>query len=221
MVPVEFANFFLACAGAGGALIGLLFVAVSINPERIFGKAARRERQAVATSAFSALVNSFFVSTTALLPGVNLGGVALVFATQGILNTVGVARRLVTYQIQRYRGSRDLALRIARSLFVVAGSLILYGFQLSDAVDLVRHKNETGDVTALAVLVLATYGLGLTRAWELLGAPRSGITGWLNPLADLDESEPAAAPAPDSDQPARDGQTARPSRLGQRAKEGR
>ena len=33
MVPAIFTNFFIASAGAGGALIGLLFVAVSIAPE--------------------------------------------------------------------------------------------------------------------------------------------------------------------------------------------
>jgi hypothetical protein len=29
----------------------------------------------------------------------------------------------------------------------------------------------------------------LVRAWELLGAPRFGIGGWLNPLGDLDDEE--------------------------------
>ena len=60
MVPASFANFFLATAGAGGALIGLLFVAISISPERIFSEGAPRERQAVASGAFTALVNAFF-----------------------------------------------------------------------------------------------------------------------------------------------------------------
>ncbi len=60
MVPATFANFFLATAGAGGTLIGLLFVAVSINPERIFSEGAPKERQAVASGAFTVLVNAFF-----------------------------------------------------------------------------------------------------------------------------------------------------------------
>ncbi len=36
MVPPEFTNLFIASASAGAALVGLLFVAVSIAPEHIF-----------------------------------------------------------------------------------------------------------------------------------------------------------------------------------------
>jgi hypothetical protein len=45
MVPTDFANYFLASAGAGAALIGLLFVAISINTERTFGREAQPVRQ--------------------------------------------------------------------------------------------------------------------------------------------------------------------------------
>ncbi len=68
MVPPEFANFFIASASAGGALVGLLFVAVSIAPEQIVAAQAPIERQAVATSAFTALMNAFFISLFALIP---------------------------------------------------------------------------------------------------------------------------------------------------------
>jgi len=52
MVPTDFANYFLASAGAGAALIGLLFVAISINTGRTFGRAAQPVRQQVASGAF-------------------------------------------------------------------------------------------------------------------------------------------------------------------------
>ncbi len=51
MVPSAFTNFFVASAGAGGALVGLIFVAVSIAPEHIVQASAPVERQAVAASA--------------------------------------------------------------------------------------------------------------------------------------------------------------------------
>jgi hypothetical protein len=60
MLPPELSNYFLATAGAGAALIGLLFVAVSIAPEQIATRRAPLERQAVAASTFTALVNAFF-----------------------------------------------------------------------------------------------------------------------------------------------------------------
>jgi len=76
MVPPELSNYFLATAGAGAALIGLLFVAVSIAPEQIVTRRAPMERQAVAASTFTALLNAFFISLGALIPG-SLGTLAL------------------------------------------------------------------------------------------------------------------------------------------------
>jgi hypothetical protein len=67
VVPPEFANFFIASASAGAALVGLLFVAVSIAPEQIVTHRAPMERQAVAGGAFTALINAFFSSLAALL----------------------------------------------------------------------------------------------------------------------------------------------------------
>ncbi len=51
MVPEAFHDYFVASTGAGAALVGLLFVAVSIAPERTVMSGAPVERQAVATSA--------------------------------------------------------------------------------------------------------------------------------------------------------------------------
>ncbi len=58
VVPPEYANFFIASAGAGAALVGLLFVAVSLAPEQIVARRAPVERQAAAGSAFTALITA-------------------------------------------------------------------------------------------------------------------------------------------------------------------
>lgn len=193
MVPPDFANFFLACAGAGGALIGLLFVAISINPERTFGKEAPRERQAVAASAYTALVNAFFVSIGALIPGNSLGLLAALFGVIGLINTARVGFDLLMYLRRRHTG-RALAVRIARGLALVAAALVLYGAEALNGYDLIQHTKTVGDVYALCGILLGIYGIGLVRAWELLGAPRSGIGSWFNPLADLDEPNPVQRP---------------------------
>ena len=84
MVPEAFHDYFVASTGAGAALVGLLFVAVSIAPERTVMSGAPVERQAVATSAYTALLNAFFLSLVALLPQTNLGWAALVLSLIGL-----------------------------------------------------------------------------------------------------------------------------------------
>jgi hypothetical protein len=64
VVPDSFTGYFAGAATAAGALIGLLFVAVSLRPEAVLGAGASARAQAVAGSAFTALINSFFVSLT-------------------------------------------------------------------------------------------------------------------------------------------------------------
>jgi hypothetical protein len=66
MIPERLANFYLATVGAGAALIGLLFVAISLHPERTLDRLAAPARRGVASGAFAALVNAFIVSTAAL-----------------------------------------------------------------------------------------------------------------------------------------------------------
>src|SRR6266700_1855399 len=80
MVPAAFANFFVASTGAGAALVGLLFVALSIAPEQTVLEGASLEKRALATSAFTALLNAFFISLAALIPSSNLGWTALVLS---------------------------------------------------------------------------------------------------------------------------------------------
>jgi hypothetical protein len=175
MVPVSFANFFLATAGAGGALIGLLFVSVSINPERTFGSQAPPLRQGVALGAFAALVNAFFVSAWALLPHTNIGYVTLLVGAASVLNSVRFGAGVV-------RRHADLHwLGVVRALGVVVVSLALYGFECQLAVLLLLHPTTVDFLYALGSVLLGIYALGLVRAWELLGAPRGLIIG-LNPL---------------------------------------
>jgi hypothetical protein len=49
-------------------LIGLLFVAVWLRPETVFGDGAPPAGRAQADSAFTCLADSFFVSLVALVP---------------------------------------------------------------------------------------------------------------------------------------------------------
>ena len=92
MVPPQFETFFVTSATVSSALIGLLFVSISIMPERIFGPSAESARQAQALSAFSALANIFFISLSALIPHVSIGGVVAVVAIPSMLQTLEIGR---------------------------------------------------------------------------------------------------------------------------------
>src|SRR5207302_8363618 len=85
--------FFVASVAASSALIGLLFVSVSIAPERIFGEGAEPRKQAQAVSAFSALANVFFISMTSLIPGVLLGLVVTTVAAASSAQLLGLLVR--------------------------------------------------------------------------------------------------------------------------------
>lgn len=189
MVPSAFTAYFAATSGAGAALIGLLFVAVSISPERIFSRTAEPELPAVAGSAFTALVNAFFVATAALLPNTNIGYVALALGWFGVANsvTVGVqlARQAHLWRSPQTRWRRMVAL--IRALALVAISLAFYLWEIEQATQAIGRPHDEVIVGSLATLVLISYGFGLIRAWELLGARGRGVFGWLSPLRALDE----------------------------------
>lgn len=187
MVPQQFYDFFAASAGAGAALVGLLFVAISIAPERIVAPGAPTERQAVAASAFTALANAFFISLAALIPRLNIGAVALVMSTLALTHSLALGWRLLVQ-----RGVWHDRLGVVRRLFLVLVSVILYGYELWYSIVLTRETSPVPAVSVLATIVLSVYGLGLTRAWELLGARRGGLFGWLSVLHEIEDDGPKA-----------------------------
>jgi hypothetical protein len=173
MVTEDFLTFFSVSAGASATLIGLLFIAISIEPARVFGSEARAEAQATAASAFIALANVFFVSLAALIPHTGLGIPVLVMSTFALLNTVQMGRDLWRSEGRHAR----------RGWALVLGGLVIYGFELRLGWELFRNPTGMGSeryLDGLAFLMVGIYGIALARAWELLGAvPRRGLLGWL------------------------------------------
>ena len=192
MVTSAYFNYFLAMAGAAAALTGLLFVAVSVQQERTFGPGAPLERRAVAATAFMALLVPFFIATEALLPATNIGFGCIVLAVIALLTTLRLGWQLVFYQFGSRPRSRPLWVRLARVSAMLAPAIVIYAYLLLIGKHLLDQSRDAAAVGVVAVLLQVLCGLGLFRAWELLGASRQGLLGWLNPLLDLDEApEPA------------------------------
>jgi hypothetical protein len=127
VVPASFYDFFNGCASVAGALIGLLFVALSVSQEKLTGPDASLEHQIRAAAAFSALVNTLVIALVGLLPGASLGEVGLVLAIAGLATTAGSLALL--YRERRRRISRG----DVRLLSILIG---LYALQLANAVQL-------------------------------------------------------------------------------------
>ncbi len=152
----EYHDFFVASVGAAAALIGLLFVAVSIAPERTFGENADRGRRADAERSFTALVNIFFVSLAALLPRSSLPAIVVIAA----LALVGVVRLAIT--AWRTRGVRMPWTEIGLL------SVAIYAFEVLLAVRMIRGSATDG----LIWVVFGLYSYAIGTSWKLLGAEK-------------------------------------------------
>src|SRR5438128_290118 len=119
MIPPELVNFFIASASASAALLGLLFVAISIAPEHIVAHRAPLERQAVAASTFTALVTAFFISLGALIP-VGLGYTTLFMCSIALLNSL-----ILGWNLLRHPKSWQ---NFLRRVVLIAASLVVYGY---------------------------------------------------------------------------------------------
>lgn len=181
MVPDIFANYFLASAGAGAALIGLLFVAISLRPEKTLGDEAHPVRRGVATGAFIALTNAFFVSMSALIPLANVGDFVVVISVVDVVMTVLLARGVVL-GILRPRGVSLPVLASTRILATLFISGALYAYEGFIGLGLALHAGNPGYALALTEILLGVYAIGLLRAWELLGGSGGFLARLLNPL---------------------------------------
>ena len=185
MLPAAYTPFFTAAVGSAGALIGLLFIAISIAPERTVGKSATPEREALAGNAFTALSNVFFISLVALIPAVTLGGA--LFALGG-LSCVATIRLAASLFAGRWRRGRLSLVQIIRRFALVAASLTIYGTEVwLGARSLWGAEPTTTTFSAAAILIVGGYGLVLVRMWSLLGAQKDSFLAWFSLLNDVEE----------------------------------
>jgi hypothetical protein len=156
---IDLKDFFGASVGAAAALIGLLFVAITLAPEKVFGTGADAEKRGQATGAFIALGNVFFVSLAALVPD-RSGGIIIVIALASIWQIVreGV---VLSRTFTALRGLHRFGLI----------SLAIYVLELAIAV---RFTLKAGPPNGLVYTVLGLYGYALGTSWTLMGARTDG-----------------------------------------------
>ena len=152
MVPSAYDAYLAAVATAAAALIGLLFVAVSVRDDTIFGPHAIPGGEALAITAFTGLVNSFVVSLLGLIPKINIGEPAVIMAVLSIVAIVRLQRQLHT----------------GRNLIVLVISLLTNAAQLGLGVLLLVDPHDSDQLINLSIVVFVTLIVSLQRAWSLL-----------------------------------------------------
>jgi len=156
-------DFFVAGASVAGALIGLLFVAISVAPERVLGPNASEAHGVRAAATLTAFSNALVVSLFGLIPGLNIGGAATAVAIVGVLFIAGALLNVTP-------AWRDGRLQLSEISYLV-GLFAVFVIQLIAGIGLDRHAGNASDLRTLCILVVVCFLIGIARAWELVGGP--------------------------------------------------
>jgi hypothetical protein len=168
VVPESYHDFFVGSLSVAGALIGLLFVAISVAAPRLNQAEGRAQAHRIrADAALTAFTNALTVSLFALVPGQVIGWTAVATAAVGIVFIAASVVSLARVKVQRWLTARD-------AVFLV-GMATGFVFQLLAGLHLERYPHDAGDVQNIAILVIVFFLVGISRAWELVGGPSLGL----------------------------------------------
>jgi hypothetical protein len=189
VIPESIHDFFVASGGVAGALIGLLFVVISVSSERLDrAKADAQLHRVRAAAALTAFTNALAVSLLTLIPGHKIGPAAVVVAVGGLMFVTGSLLSLIRLRQLRWGAVRD-------ALFLL-GLAVTFVVQLIEGVMVIIQPANSGAVNTIAILVVVCFLIGISRAWELIGGPSIGMTEEVTAMVRNREPGTDGEPAP-------------------------
>jgi hypothetical protein len=169
VVPENLHDFFMGSAGVAGALIGLLFVAISVAAGRLSqDKEGAQLHRIRAVASLTAFTNALTVSLFALIPGHKVGVTATVLGPLGLAFVLASLLSLIRLgEVTRWRTARD-------AVFLL-GLGVIFVLQMAAGISVIVQPGNAGDVATIADLVVICFLVGIARAWELIGGPNIGF----------------------------------------------
>jgi hypothetical protein len=149
-------NFFLMVGGGAAALAGLIFVAISINPERIVRNTTHKNRAINMLSGFSAI---FMACSLALLGNQYLLALGIEWF---LLWTIATYIFVRGYVVAIRSGMSSIGLNPPR----LAGGTMCYLAEVTGAVFLILGHSEGIYIAAIATIVL--FAFLISGAWLLI-----------------------------------------------------
>ena len=194
MVPDNFHDFFVAAASVAGALIGLLFVAITVAGERLARVQAETQIHRIrAAAALTAFINALTVSLFALVPGEKVGVTTVSVAAVGLTFIVAVLLSLVRLGLLSRGQARWSTARDALFLLILAVTFVI---QLAEGVVIILNPGNAGAVDTISILVIVCFLIGISRSWELVGGPSFGIRNEVTALVRSHENDPGGEDKP-------------------------
>lgn len=149
-------NFFVMVGGGAAALAGLIFVAMSINPETIIRNTTHKNRAINMLTGFTAV---FMACSFALFGNQHLQSLGYEWL---ILWLIATAIFIRGYVVAIRSGMSSIGLNMPR----LAGGTICYLAEVIGAIFLIRGCSTGLYIAAIAIVVL--FGFLISGAWLLM-----------------------------------------------------
>lgn len=171
-------DFYLLVGTAAATLVGLLFIALTLNSDVVRRNELGTART-LARQSFACFINLLTVAGVMLIPDQSPSGVGIPLACIGGFSLLFTVRSMIARRRRADGGNLGAVLRHTALMILGMGALIAVGIGI--------WTGHAGGLTWLTVAVLTLLSGASHNAWTLLIGPREAI-----PETDTPQNRPRA-----------------------------